>query len=134
MTDLNHPFYLAARKKLRFSIGNSQLTAEQLFDLPLRAKNGKSLNNLFKKLAKAVEEAQQFNLDGKADPHAEESTKLRVVRAVYTTKLEEERLTKIRNLRRAANDHKRELAIKELTKREEADFSKMSDAELLSYL
>jgi hypothetical protein len=133
MVNLNHPFYLALKNKLRFTAGNSQLSTEQLFDLPVRSNNSKNLNSIFATLAKKVEEDRKFSLDGKV-PQNDDNIKLEVVRTIYITKMEEQRRKKARNLQRAVKDHKRNLAAQELAKREEQSFSKMSDAELLSYL
>ena len=77
-------FLISAKKKLRFSTNRGQLTVEQLFDLPLTAKDGFSLDMVARSINQELKAAgdESFVSSGKNPANAELTLKLEVVKAV----------------------------------------------------
>ena len=94
-------YKFAAKNKLRFSSVRGDLTAEQLFDLPLKSPNGFDLNTVAKEIngeLKATGE-ESFVEDTTNDPRREALVvSLEIVKDVIKTKQEENsaRLNKLK--------------------------------------
>jgi hypothetical protein len=88
MTDI---FEQAARKKLRFASSVGDLTAEQLWDLPLTHKSRPSLNELAIATAKELRDLGDFSfVDVKPDPRKDVLTlQLAIQKRVIEVKMAE---------------------------------------------
>lgn len=83
-------FEKASRFKLRFKTGVGDITAEDLWDLPLLSRNGVDLDTLAKSLNKAVKESgeESFVLK-KSGANTVLELKLEIVKRVIEVKMEE---------------------------------------------
>ena len=77
-------FLQAAKQKTRFSTTRGLISVEQLFDLPLTAKDNFSLDNVARGIAQELKAAgdESFVSSGKNPANAELTFKLEVVKAV----------------------------------------------------
>jgi len=83
-------FEIAARRKFRFPSSKGDLTAEQLFDLPLQSRTGFDLNSVAKACSTALKAVGEENFVGTPTPGQEElAQKLEVVKYVIKVKLDE---------------------------------------------
>jgi len=123
-------FFIAARDKYRFSSVNGELTAEQLFDLPLTSRNGLDLDTVARTINASLKEAGEesfVNTTSRSTPARRLLTnKLELVKAVIEYK--EEMATKKQNDRARAEqrDELRQI----LQEREKADLRSLSREEL----
>ncbi|WP_051382444.1 hypothetical protein [Bradyrhizobium sp. Tv2a-2] len=86
-------FEKAARIKLRFDTGKGMLAVEDLFDLPLASKTGKTnLDDLARSLYKQLKSGEDISFV-EADKASDPTVQLRfdIVKFVIDTKLEENR-------------------------------------------
>lgn len=81
-------FLLAARQKYRFPSIRGELTAEQLFDLPLTSKSGFDLNSTAKAINSALKDVTTDSfVETISDPRKPELTaKLEIVKEVIAIK------------------------------------------------
>ncbi len=91
MSDINELFTKAAKDKFRFVSGGGQLTAEDLWDLPLTSARGANLDDIAKALHKSLKDA-----DGEISfvkPAVKTTTELQakfdIVKHVIDTKMAE---------------------------------------------
>lgn len=130
MSVINNLFEYAIRNKLRFASTRGDLTAEQLWDVPLRAKNGEdfSLNAVAKAASKAWKEISEEDFVGMAETpeRTRRALALDVVKRVIEVKLAEEEAAKTR----AANKVEKEKLLKILAEKQEGKLSEMSEREL----
>lgn len=88
---MSNIFESAARKKLRFPSVKGELTAEQLFDLPLEAKNDFSLDAVAKAINANLQAASEDSfVSTKSSPaKADHALRLEVVKFVIADRLAE---------------------------------------------
>jgi len=82
-------FEVATKKKLRFVTRKGNLTAEDLWDLPLTSKTNASLDNLAKSLNKEIKEsAEESFVEAKSAVSKDLETKFAIVKRVIEVRLE----------------------------------------------
>ncbi len=127
MTTMNI-FEYASRNKLRFSSPRGELSAEQLWDVPLRSTDGLNLNEIAKTANKALKGAteESFVETTRTAAHVRLETALEVVKHVIETKLGEEAAAK----KRAENKVEKEKLLAILAEKQDGKLSALSEAEL----
>jgi len=121
-------FLLAARRKYRFPATNGQLTAEQLFDLPLTSARGASLDNTAKAINRELQAAgeESFVLTADNTARNELQNKLDLVREVIAIKQEEANAAKTR----AARAAERQRLLEALDQAERGELAAQTPAQL----
>lgn len=124
----NNVFAYATRNKLRFMSTRGGLTAEQLWDVPLRSQDDFNLNTLAKGASKAWKDAteESFVEAVRTEAHVKLEVTLDVIKHVIAVKLaEEEEATK-----RAANKLEKEKLLRILAEKQDGKLSALSESEL----
>jgi hypothetical protein len=122
-------FEYAARNKLRFNSPRGLLTAEDLWDIPLRARNadGLDLNAVAKIASKALAEtAENFVDTTKTADHTRREMALEVVKYVIDTKINEEKAAAAK----ADKKKTKETLLAALAEKQAGKLSAMSEKEL----
>lgn len=121
-------FEYAVRHKLRFSSPRGELSAEQLWDVPLRSTDGLNLNEIAKTANKALKGAteESFVETTRTTTHVRLETAFEVVKHVIETKLGEESAAK----KRAENKVEKEKLLAILAEKQDGKLSALSEAEL----
>lgn len=128
-------FAIAARKKLRFDTVKGQITAEDLWDLPLTSDTGRpNLDDIAKKLHKALKDDKDmsFVTSTVANTAAFNTlkTKFDIVKFVIDVKLEEaEKAKKVR-----ANKEKNQRIMELIAQRADAELAAKPTEELMAML
>jgi hypothetical protein len=125
-------FEIASRKKLRFPSTVGDLTAEQLWDLPLIDGKRANLDATAREIATALKSVTEESfVVTKPDPRAGELlTKLEIVKHVIEVKILEKEAAE----KAAANKIKRQKILEALAERDNADLKSKSKDELLKEL
>ena len=123
-------FEYGTRNKLRFSSTRGELSIEQLWDVPLRSRDGSGfdLNEIAKtanKLLKSVTEESFVEVE-RTPIHARLELSLEVVKLVIETKLAEEAAEK----KRAENKAEKEKLLKILAEKQDGKLSELSEQAL----
>ena len=118
----------AARNKLRFASPRGELTAEQLWDVPLRSRDDFNLNAVAKAANKAWKDISEesFVETAKTPEHVRRETALEVVKHVIDAKLLEEEVAK----KRADNKIEKEKLLEILAEKQDGKLSELSEKEL----
>lgn len=121
-------FEYASRNKLRFASSRGELTAEQLWDVPLRSNDGFNLNAVAKTANEAVKVVNEENFveTTRTAAHARVETALELVKHVIDIKLADEAAAK----KRAENRIKKEKLLTALSEKQDGKLSEMSEREL----
>lgn len=121
-------FEYATRNKIRFASIRGELSVEQLWDVPLRAKDDFNLNAVAKATNKALKEISEesFVETSKTPAHTRLETAMEVVKYVIETKLAEEEAAK----KRAANKLEKEKLLGILAEKQAGKLSELSEKEL----
>jgi hypothetical protein len=123
-------FIYATRNKLRFTSTKGELTIEQLWDIPLRSKNGDdfNLNTIAKAANKAWKDISEdsFVETTKTPEHTKREMTLEIVKYVIEVKLGEEEAAK----KRADNKTEKEKLLKILAEKQDGKLSELSEKEL----
>jgi len=121
-------FEYAARNKLRFQSARGELTVEQLWDVPLRSRDGFDLDAVAKAANKAWKEVSEesFVETSKTAAHVRRETSLEVVKYVIDAKLSEEHAAKTR----ADNRIEKEKLLAILAEKQAGKLSDLSEKEL----
>ena len=123
-------FEYATRNKLRFPSTKGELTVEQLWDVPLRGKNGDGfdLNTIAKTANKAWKDVSEesFVETAHTPEHTKRETTLEIVKYVIEVKLGEEEAAK----KRADNKTEKEKLLKILAEKQAGKLSELSEKEL----
>ncbi len=130
MSNNKNMFETATRAKLRFSSSRGPLSVEQLWDVPLRSKDGFDLNAIAKFANGEVKSATEENFVD-ADPammrvQARVDLVLDIVKFVIETKLDEEQTAKTR----ANNKIERDRLLEILAKKQDDKLGNMSEKEI----
>lgn len=127
---MNHIFEYATRSKLRFPSIRGELTVEQLWDVPLRSKNGDGfdLNTIAKAINQAVKNISEANFveTVKTAAHTHCEVALEVVKHVIGVKLAEEEAAKTR----AAKKQEKEKLLTILAEKQDGKLSELSVEDL----
>lgn len=122
-------FEYAARKKLRFPSAHGELTAEQLWDVPLRDTRGFNLNEIAKGINRAVKDASEENFvttTVKTPDLERREVALAVVKHVIEVKLAEEKAAS----ERAAKKREKEQLLEILAKKQAGELDALSVEDL----
>lgn len=121
-------FTYATRNKIRFTSVKGMLTAEQLWDMPLRSSDGFNLDAVAKAANQALKSAteESFVATERTAEHTRLETTLEIVKYVIACKLEEEAAAK----KRADNKAERETLLRILADKQQDKMTKLSEAEL----
>lgn len=121
-------FEYATRNKLRFTSVRGELSVEQLWDVPLRSRDGFDLDAVAKtanKTLKALTEESFVNTE-RTPAHAKAETALELVKYVISVKLAEEESAK----RRAENKVEKEKLLAILAEKQAGKLSELSEREI----
>ncbi len=121
-------FEYASRNKLRFASTRGELTAEQLWDVPLRSKDDFNLNAVAKIANEAVKAAgeESFIETVRTTANTNAEVTLDVIKRVIEIKLADENATKTR----AENRIKKERLVAVLAEKQDGKLSALSEREL----
>lgn len=121
-------FEYATRNKLRFSSAKGELTAEQLWDVPLRSRDDFNLNAIAKTASRWLKDVAEENFveTTKTAEHARREAALEVVKYVIDTKLAEEEAAKTR----AARNQEKAKLLQILAEKQDGRLSELSEKEL----
>lgn len=121
-------FEYATRNKIRFASARGELSAEQLWDVPLRSADGFNLDAVAKTANKALRDAteESFVPTARTPLHVRLETALDVVKRVIEIKVLDEAAAK----RRAENKVKKEKLIAILAEKQDGKLSNLSEKEL----
>lgn len=126
---MSNIFETATRTKLRFASARGELNIEQLWDVPLRARDDFNLNAIAKatnKAFKVVSEEDYVGGTTMTPEFARLALALEVVKSIISTKLDEE----TRAATRAANKLEREKLLGILAEKQAGKLSELSEKEL----
>lgn len=124
----NDIFEYATRNKLRFASTRGELSTEQLWDVPLRSRDGFDLDNIAKttnRTLKALTE-ESFVETERTPAHTKAEITLEIVKHVIQVKKDEEEATK----KRAENRIKKEQLLRILAEKQEGKLSELSEREI----
>lgn len=121
-------FEYATRNRLRFPSSRGELTVEQLWDVPLRSRDGFDLNAVAKAANKAWKDISEesFVETAKTPEHTRRETALEVVKYIIDAKLAEEAAAK----KRAENKAEKEKLLAILVEKQDGKLSELSEKEL----
>lgn len=122
-------FEYAVRNKLRFTSPRGLLTVEDLWDIPLRARNANDIDlNVVAKLAsKALAEtAENFVDTTKTAEHTRREVAMEIIKYVIETKINEEKA----QAQKADKKKKKEALLAALAEKQAGKLSEMSEAAL----
>jgi len=121
-------FEYATRNKLRFRSLRGMLDIEQLWDVPLRSRDGFDLNAIAKGASKALKEISEDNFveTSKTTEHTRSEMSLEAVKYVIDVKLAEEETAKTR----AAKKQEKEKLLSFLAEKQDGKLSELSVEEL----
>jgi hypothetical protein len=119
-------FEYAVRNKLRFSSARGDLTVEQLWDVPLRSKDGFNLDIIARTAKKALGEASEESFVDEKPKNTRLEVAFDIVKYVIDVRLDEEEKAKTR----AAARLEREKLLRILAEKQEGKLSDLSEKEL----
>jgi hypothetical protein len=121
-------FEYATRSKLRFASIRGELTVEQLWDVPLRARDDFNLNAIAKGVSKLNKEVSEENFveTVRTAVHTRCAMALEIVKHVIETKLGEEKAAKDR----AAKKQEKEQLLTILAEKQAGKLSELSVEDL----
>lgn len=124
----NDLFSYATRNKLRFPSPKGELSIEQLWDVPLRSKDGFDLDNIAKSANKALKDMteESFVNKGRTAAHELAEARLELIKTVIATKLTEEAAAR----KRADNKAEKEQLLRILAEKRDGELSAMSVEDL----
>jgi hypothetical protein len=127
MSEINI-FEYAARKKLRFESTRGILTAEQLWDVPLRSSDGFNLDAIAKVINRSLKitTEESFVSEAKSPAQTQFERMLELVKRVISVKLEEELEAKKRVEKKA----EKEKLLQILAEKQAGKLSELSEKEL----
>lgn len=125
MNTMSNVFEYAIRNKLRFASSRGQLTAEQLWDVPLRSADDFNLNAIAKAASKSWKDLteESFIDTAKTPEHTRRETALEIVKYVIDAKLAEETAAK----KRAENKVEKEKLLQILAEKQDGKLSALSE-------
>jgi len=121
-------FEFATRNKLLFTSVRGQLTTEQLWDVPLRSRDGFDLDEIAKAADRALKNASEesFVEQKKSPEKNRREIALEVVKHIISVKLSDEAAAK----KRAENKAKKDRMLQILAEKQDGALSAMSEEEL----
>ncbi len=127
-TSTNTMFETATRSKIRFTSPRGELSTEQLWDVPLRSKDGFNLDAVAKAANAALKALteESFVSTERTPAHAKAELTLELVKYVIATKLAEEAAA----AKRAENRAEREKLLAILAEKQAGKLTELSEKEL----
>ena len=124
----NTMFETATRTKIRFTSTRGELTVENLWDVPLRSRDGFDLDAIAKSANKAMKALteESFVSTELTPAHAKAELTLELVKYVIQVKLAEEETAK----KRAENKVEREKLLAILAEKQAGKLSELSEREI----
>lgn len=121
-------FEYATRNKLRFASIRGELSAEQLWDVPLRSKDEFNLNSIAKVANKAWRDASEENFveTTRTPEHTRREMTLEVIKYIIDVKIGEEKAAEKRAEKRA----EKEKLLGILAEKQAGKLSELSEGEL----
>lgn len=121
-------FEYATRNKVRFSSSRGELTAEQLWDVPLRSTDGFNLDAVAKVANKAFKDATEESFVSSIRTATQDRLEmtLEVIKRVIEVKLDDESAAK----RRAENKLEKEKLLSILAEKQDGKLSELTEKEL----
>lgn len=128
MQTINNMFEYATRNKIRFTSARGDLSVEQLWDVPLRSRDGFDLDAVAKMANKALKALteESFVRTERTPSHERAEVTMEVVKHVIQTKLDEEASAK----KRADNRVEKEKLLRILAEKQDGRLSELSEREL----
>lgn len=125
---MTNTFEYATRNKLRFASTRGELTAEQLWDVPLRSRDDFNLNAIAKTASRSLKETSEENFveTTKTAEHGRREIAMECIKHVIETKLAEEKAAETRVER--SKEKAKLLAI--LAEKQDGKLSALSEREL----
>lgn len=129
---MNDLFVTASRQAWRFPSTRGELTTEQLWSMPLLAKNGFDLNSVARSLNQEVKDlGEESFVETRSNPaRSTAEGKLELVKSIIAVRQEENRLAE----QRAQRAVERARILDALAARENEELTKASKDELLARL
>ncbi len=129
---MNDLFVTASRQAWRFPSTRGELTTEQLWSMPLLAKNGFDLNSVARSLNQEVKDlGEESFVETRSNPaRSTAEGKLELVKSIIAVRQEENRLAE----QRAQRAVERARILDALAARESEELTKASKEELLARL
>ncbi len=129
---MNDLFVAASRQAWRFPSTRGELTTEQLWSMPLLAKNGFDLNSVARSLNQEVKDlGEESFVETRSNPaRSTAEGKLELVKSIIAVRQEENRLAEQRTQRAV----ERARILDALAARESEELTKASKEELLARL
>ena len=127
--DRSNLFEFAARNKLRFASSRApELTAEQLWDVPLRSRDDFNLDDIAKRASRALKAVSEesFVETAKTAQHTRLEVALDLVKYVIETKIAEEAAAE----QRKQNKAEKEKLLQILAEKQDGKLSALSESEL----
>ena len=124
----NDLFAYATRNKLRFPSTKGELSTEQLWDVPLRSRDGFDLDTIAKNVNKAFKDMteESFVSKGRTAAHKMAEIRLEVVKSIIATKLVEEDEAR----KRADNKAEKARLLQALAEKQQGALSAMTEEDL----
>lgn len=121
-------FEFATRNKLRFQSSKGELTVEQLWEVPLTAKDDFNLDAIAKTANKAWKDISEesFVRTARTPEHTKRETTLEVVKYIINVKLNEETAAK----KRADNKVEKDKLLHILAEKQDGKLSELTEKEL----
>ena len=128
MQTIENMFEFATRNKIRFGSCRGALSVEQLWEAPLRSKDGFDLDAIAKEANRALKglTEESFVSTERTPAVAKAETTLEIVKHVIDVKLAEEATTK----KRAENKVEREKLLAILSEKQAGKLSELTEREL----
>lgn len=125
---MQNMFEYATRTKLRFTSIKGELSAEQLWDVPLRSRDDFNLNAIAKSANKALKEISEENFveTKKTAEHARREAALEVVKYVIDVRITEEKAAETR----AERKQEKEKLLAILAEKQAGKLSDLTEKEL----
>lgn len=127
-TNTSTMFETATRTKIRFTSTRGELSVENLWDVPLRSRDGFDLDAIAKSANKALKALteESFVSTERTPAHAKAELTLELVKYVISVKLAEEETAK----KRAENKVEREKLLAILAEKQAGKLSELSEREI----
>lgn len=120
-------FEIAARNKIRFDSPRGVLTAEQLFDVPLRSRDGFDLDTVAKTISAELKTDQESFVEERKNPrYGKLEVALDIVKHVIKAKLDAEEEQKVKAERRQEAARLREI----IAQKQDDKLAGLSEAQL----
>jgi len=125
-------FEQASKKKIRFSSNRGDLTAEQLWDMPLQSKSGFDLDTIAKEVNRGIKESSEesFVTTKASSATTTLELQLEVLKHIIAVKIEAAAVA----AKRTENEARRAKLIEALENKQNSELNNMSSEDILKEL